>query len=118
MHATLHLQQRNPLGGSQFDEQLRLIFAEDELHAFNKARLIGENEASLEHIIRSVQWKFIDVSELHLLHELTDGAEIYSRINETADANLYICNVKKKATLLLQEGIHHFTSINNIAVGY
>jgi hypothetical protein len=29
---------------AQFDEQLRLIYAEDELHAFNKAQLIGEKE--------------------------------------------------------------------------
>ena len=28
----------------QFDEQLRLIYAEDELHAFHKARLLGEGD--------------------------------------------------------------------------
>ena len=27
---------------AQFDEQLRLVQGEDELHAFNKAQLIGE----------------------------------------------------------------------------
>jgi hypothetical protein len=26
----------------QFDEQLRLIYAEDDFHAFQKARIIGE----------------------------------------------------------------------------
>lgn len=31
----------------QFDEQLRLIHAEDDLHAFQKARLLGEREQDL-----------------------------------------------------------------------
>jgi Domain of unknown function (DUF4288) len=102
---------------AQFDEQLRLVYAEDELHAFNKARLIGDSEACMEYTVRLVQWKFIDVSELYLLQNMTDGAEIYSRIAEETDANLHIDNIHKKATVLLQQGIHQFTSINNIAIG-
>ena len=101
----------------QFDEQLRLIYAEDELHAFNKARLIGDREACLEHIIREVQWKFIDVSELLLLHQLADGAEIYSRVNEEADANLYIRTIKMRAENLFQEGIREFTHLNSMSIG-
>jgi Domain of unknown function (DUF4288) len=97
----------------QFDEQLRLIYAEDELHAFQKARCIGERECMEEHIIRRVQWKFIDVSELHLLSNFIDGAEIYSRITEEDDADLYIRNTQKRAEQLLQAGLHNFTAINN-----
>ncbi len=102
---------------AQFDEQLRLIHAEDDLHAFNKARLIGEREACSEYFIREVQWKFIDVSELHLLHQLADGAEIYARISEEADAALYIRTIKKRGADLFQQGIHQFTQLNSISIG-
>lgn len=95
----------------QFDEQLRLIYAADELHAFHKARLLGEGDCLKDNddIIANVKWKFIDVVELHLLKEYTDGAEIYSVIKEEADANLYIRSIQKTATQLLQHGLHQFT---------
>ncbi len=95
----------------QFDEQLRLIFAEDGLHAFHKARKIGEKE-NADEIITPVKWKFIDVSELHLLDELTDGVEIYSRINEEDCAAEYITNTKKKANGLLQYSLQRFAELN------
>lgn len=98
---------------AQFDEQLRVIFAEDELHAFQKARAIGERECMEEHIIRRVQWKFIDVSELLLLSDFIDGAEIYSKITEEENADLYIRNTQKKAVQLLQDGLHSFTAVKN-----
>ena len=103
----------------QFDEQLRLIYAEDELHAFHKARLLGEGEG-IQHEMESlvnVTWKFIDVTELHLLACDTDGAEIYSVIKEEPDANLYIRSIQKSATQLLQQGLHQFTGLNSIAIG-
>ena len=76
----------------QFDEQLRLISAGDDLHAFQKARLTGHNEEDtfFNEKQKMVQWKFIDVSELTLLDELTDGAEMYSRITELEDATEYL----------------------------
>ena len=84
----------------QFDEQLRLILAEDDFHAFQKARSIGQKEEDnfLNHHEKPVQWKFIDISELHELNELIDGAEIYSRIDEKEDAMKYIrqINVRSK----------------------
>lgn len=98
---------------AQFDEQLRVIYAEDELHAFQKARSIGERECMEEHIIRRVQWKFIDVSELLLLSDFIDGAEIYSKITEEENADLYIRNTQKRAVQLLQEGLHSFTAVKN-----
>lgn len=95
----------------QFDEQLRLIYAEDDLHAFHKARKIGDAENEDETKL-PVKWKFIDVSELHLLAEITDGAEIYSRINEEESAEIYIGNIKKRAKGLLQNGLNNFVSLN------
>lgn len=103
----------------QFDEQLRLIFADDELHAFHKARLLGESDCinTTAGNVPEPSWKFIDVTELHQLDTGTDGAEIYSVIKEEADAELYIRKVKKTATQLLQQGLHQFTAINTMAIG-
>jgi len=103
----------------QFDEQLRLIYAEDELHAFHKARLLGEGDylkAGNENLV-AVQWKFIDVCELVPLVQATDGAEINSVKREEADANLYIRSIQKAASQLLQQGLHQFTGLNNIPSG-
>ena len=86
----------------QFDEQLRLIQAEDELDALDKAAALGTRE---EHAFPNqhkqlVQWKFIDVSELHKLNMLTDGLEVYSRVQEEDNAGRYIDIVHKKAEYL------------------
>jgi hypothetical protein len=104
---------------SQFDERLRMIDAEDELHAFYKARLLGESDevkAETEGLA-NVYWKFIDVTALHLLACDTDGTEIYSVIKEEADANLYIRSIHKTATQLLQRGLHQFTGLNSMVSG-
>ena len=103
----------------QFDEQLRLIFAEDYLHAFNKARLIGDSEAADSHntIAIAIRWKFIDVSELLPLGALADGAEIYAAVREETDAVMYIRATRKKAVQLLQQGLHLLTSLNPSAIG-
>jgi hypothetical protein len=96
---------------AQFNEQLRLITAEDSLHAFYKARLIGEREttAIIDNNL-SVNWKFIDVTEIIPMGNLRDGAEVWSSINEDSNAELYIRNTQQKATSLLQEGIMELTA--------
>lgn len=88
----------------QFDEQLRLIFAADSLEAFYKARLIGEKEGCAD-CGPQVTWVFLDVSELHLLSELTDGAELYSNVREEEDPDIYIRNTKSRAMQLLATGL-------------
>src|SRR5579864_2206830 len=87
----------------QFDEQLRLIKANDEFHAFQKAQLLGEREQDnfLNAAQKPVHWKFIDVSEIHKLDELIDGAEMYSRISEEEDAENFIKVTHLKAAHLL-----------------
>ena len=92
----------------QFDKQLRLIQAEDDTKAFEKACLIGEQEqvSFLNQQEQLVQWKFINVSELYKLSALIDGAELYSRIQEIDDADHYIGVVNKKASHI-QEKITH-----------
>ena len=75
----------------QFDEQLRLIAAEDDLHAFQKARLFGHREQDnfLNAADKPVHWKFVDVAEMQELNDLSDGVEVYSRISEEEDADIY-----------------------------
>ena len=91
---------------SQFDEQLRMIYAEDELHAFYKARLIGERETlQIVNNDMPIQWKFIDVTEILPVDKLSDGAELWSFMNEDTNAELYIRNTHQKAAMLLQHGI-------------
>lgn len=94
----------------QFDEQLRLIFAEDDLHAFNKAQMIGHREQDTFLNCRQspVQWKFINISELHLLDKLIDGAEIYSQIKEEDDADNFTHITNLKASHLLSEKAERF----------
>ena len=86
----------------QFDEQLRLIQAEDDMHAFQKARIIGdeEEESFLNNAQEPVQWRFVDVSELHPVNNLIDGVEIYSRIGEEEDGANYTKLVKDRAKYL------------------
>ncbi|HYV91342.1 MAG TPA: DUF4288 domain-containing protein [Chitinophagales bacterium] len=88
----------------QFDEQLRLILAEDETEALAKAKKIGEDEQEsfLNEHNRLVQWHFIDVTELYKLSNMIDGAEIFSRIEEYDHADAYIELVRRRAVQLQQ----------------
>jgi hypothetical protein len=83
----------------QFDEQLRLITADNEQEAFDKAMIIGEKEQDgfYNQDQKLVQWKFVNVAELYKLSGLLDGAEVYSRIQETDDPDRYIEFTNKKA---------------------
>jgi len=98
----------------QFDEQLRLIHAADELHAFQKARRLGEKEQDsfLNAVEKPVHWKFIDVSELHKLDDLIDGAEMYSRIREEEDADIYIKITQMRAAHLLANSAYQSLRLN------
>ncbi len=90
---------------AQFDEQLRLIRASGLKEAFAKAQLMGirEEETFFNREQQLVQWKFINVSELYELDELTDGAELYSRIEERENAAAYVDIIYKKAEQLCAE---------------
>ena len=82
----------------QFDEQLRLVAAANKKDAFQKAQFIGTQEEEFFFNDRQqlVQWQFIDVCALYKLSELIDGAELYSRIEETENADAYIDIIHKK----------------------
>ncbi|WP_276500890.1 DUF4288 domain-containing protein [Terrimonas pollutisoli] len=83
----------------QFDEQLRLVAANNKEEAFQKAQEMGQQEEDTFYNRKEqlVQWQFINISELYRLSELIDGAELYSRIEEKDNAEAYIYTVNQKA---------------------
>ena len=97
----------------QFDEQLRLIEAEDAESAFEKAHAIGlqEQDAFLNQSSSLVQWQFVNVSELYRISALIDGAELYARVQETENADVYMQLVHKKAEHIRQNITHKFLQL-------
>lgn len=89
----------------QYEEQLRLVQAASKSDAFKKALQIGikEEVQFFNQQEKLVQWKFIDVSELYQLSEVADGTEIYSRIEEKDDADIFEVFVHAKASFILSE---------------
>ncbi|MBS1599927.1 MAG: DUF4288 domain-containing protein [Bacteroidetes bacterium] len=87
----------------QFDEQLRLINAENELQAIQKAKQIGEKEQMcfLNNKQQLVQWKFIGVTEVNVMPALMDGAEVYSRICEVDNEQEYLNTIRLRNSHLL-----------------
>ncbi len=84
---------------AQFDEQLRLISADDKEEAFLKAQLLGNRgeEMFFNNNHKMVHWQFVNVSDLYKLSELIDGAELYSRIEEKENGDNYVQVINEKA---------------------
>ena len=87
---------------AQFDEQLRLILAENAELAFESALQIGGEEQTSFYNRKDqlVQWKFIGVSNLHELGKLEHATEIYSAITERDDGERFVQEVKIRSRLL------------------
>jgi Domain of unknown function (DUF4288) len=83
---------------SQFEEQLRLVEAENLEEAFLKARAIGiGQEETIERKGQpAMRWEFVDVADLLLVPVLGNGTEIYSQIHETEESREYIHNVHQR----------------------
>ena len=84
---------------AQFDEQLRLIEAEDDQQAFEKAQAIGagEEEIFMNERREPVKWIFVNVAELQEVQHLKDGVQLCSRTEESEDPELYSNAINKKA---------------------
>jgi len=98
----------------QFDEQLRLIEAEDDMHAFQKARIMGDREEDnfLNDHKQPVQWKFIDVSELTEIQGLVDGLELHSKICEEENGENYVRGVRNRAKYLHEKCLQKTFQMN------
>lgn len=89
----------------QFEEQLRLIEAPSKGEAFQKAMAIGKKEETQFPNERQelVKWRFVNISELYQLAEVVDGTEVYSRIEERDEAEVFEDMVHARATTLQDE---------------
>lgn len=85
----------------QFDEQWRLIRADEISWAHEKASILGRIDSVefLNSKVERVQWKFIGVVEVMEV-SLTDGAQIYSATEEPVDVDAYLHNMNTKEMFL------------------
>ena len=83
----------------QFDEQLRLIRAEELDWAREKAKVLGQIGAFsfLNDRKEEVNWKFIDVVDICEVGDLVDGAQLYSTTEEPEDVKSYMNVMQAKA---------------------
>jgi len=80
----------------QFDEQWRLIRADEVAWAYEKASVLGRLD---EHGFSNdrKETKFIEVTHIELIGSLEDGAQLFSSTEEPMDANAYIAQQKMKS---------------------
>lgn len=69
----------------QYDEQWRLVFAEDEPTAVEKAKIIGidDNHTMVDRHGRTISWEMIAIKQVQEV-ELSDGATLISQIIDVA----------------------------------
>lgn len=86
-------------GPAQFDEQVRLILAEDLLSAWDKAREKGNKDEDhfLNHLGHQVAWTFISVTDVFPLHSVTDGGQVYSITHEADNAGIFIDQIRERS---------------------
>ncbi len=99
---------------AQFDEQLRLIHANNQMHAFHKARHMGKHEEDsfLNSVNKPVRWQFVDVAEILRIDVVSDGAEVYSKICEEDDAENYIHTIHLRAASLCESSSAEVLALN------
>ena len=81
---------------------LRLIAANSYEEAVLKARMLGlqEEDDFLNDKSQVVKWEFVNVLDVQTLHELKDGVELYSQIQEREQGAEYVHYVHLRAASL------------------
>ncbi len=76
---------------SQFDEQIRLVEAENMEEAFAKAQQIGlrEQETFLSVNQQECKWTYLGTTHLNPLNALQDGVQFFSLTNDAEEADSY-----------------------------
>ena len=75
---------------NEFDNQYRLISAENEVDAIAKAEAIAqkeEKETFLNNAGKKVTWRFKSINKIYPIEELKDGVELFSEISESKVIN-------------------------------
>jgi len=80
----------------QFEEQCRLIYADEVSWAYEKASVLGrlDERGFLSHNQDTAAKKFIEVADLCLIGKWEDGAKLFSVIEKPNDANAYLEQIK------------------------
>ncbi len=88
--------------GAEFDEQLRLVLADNLSDALLEAKKIGANaqETIFHQNGTAINWSFLAVTELIPFSNPQHGMELYSHIREKMDASAYTQYALRKADLL------------------
>lgn len=83
----------------QFDEQWRWIRADEVAWAYEKATVLGRLEETnfLNDHAETVEWKFIEVVDIHKITSMEDGDQLFSATQEPTDADAYIREVKLRS---------------------
>lgn len=83
----------------QFDEQWRWIRADEVAWAYEKASVLGRLEETrfLNDRAETVEWKFIEVVDIHKIGSIEDGDQLFSATQEPVDADAFIEEVKLKS---------------------
>jgi Domain of unknown function (DUF4288) len=86
---------------SQFDEQIRLLEADNIGQAFLKAQEIGlsEQETFLSADQRLCKWTYIGTTHLNKLNNLKDGVQFFSLTNEAEEADTYVNFVMERTKM-------------------
>jgi hypothetical protein len=84
----------------QFDEQIRLFYADNQQQAFQKAQAMGtlEENSFMNIHQQQVQWHFVGITALYTIPTPADGIEIASCIKEVDDVENYVYYSKKGST--------------------
>jgi hypothetical protein len=98
---------RKDNGVPQFDEQLRLIHADEVGWAIEKARVLGWLEqVEVEQKGFLLEWRFVGVADICKVETFEDGAQISSCTIEPEDVHEYMemikCNSTKSLNLVRQ----------------
>lgn len=81
-HVIFRIQCASP-GLEQYDEQWRLIFADDEREALNKAIVVAKEEEAtfVDRHGRTVSWQLVAVKDLQPM-EMKQGSLLFSNVKE------------------------------------
>lgn len=98
----------------QFEEQFRLIKADELAWAVEKATIIGRMDENnfLNTRQQRVYWKFIETVDVLPLDGINDGMELYVQTEEPENVNSYIEIVKSKARRLTDKLKNHRSTIS------
>ncbi len=91
----------------QFDEQYRLVRADDQDWAIEKAEILGrlESTAFQNENNQKVNWKFLKVTEVFSIGKIEDGMELLAKTEEPEDVNRYFQLINRKAAFLRKKSM-------------